>query len=135
VSETGLARARSGQGARETSIDSIEAALDRLRAWFRPEVAAAISLVCLVELSGKPGGRFWLRLDAGRLSSGEGGTPAPDLIVRASASDFYAFLDGSENPDLLYMEERIRIEGSLGLALSLRLAFAPPRDRGDDGRG
>ncbi|MAG32805.1 MAG: hypothetical protein CL908_18155 [Deltaproteobacteria bacterium] len=106
------------------SVDSIEGALDWLPKRFHSVAAADVSAVYLVELAGPGGGAFWLRIDDGRLSVGEGRTPAPDVVLRAAAPDFYGFLAGRENPDLLYMEERIVVEGSLSLALKLRVIFS-----------
>lgn len=111
------------------TVDSIEAALEWIRKHFRAEAAAGVSAVYQVELSGEGGGIFWARVDDGRLSAGEGPTPGPDVVIAATAADFYGFLSGRENPDLLYMEGRIAVEGSLTLALRLRLIFSAPSGR------
>lgn len=111
------------------AVDSIESTLEWLRKRFQPEPAAGLSAVYQVELSGEGGGLFWARVDDGRLSSGEGRSRGPDVVIKASAQDFYGFLSGRENPDLLYMEGRIAIEGSITLALRLRLIFSAPSGR------
>jgi len=79
-----------------------------------------------VELSGEGGGIFWARIDSGRLSSGVGRTPRPDVVFQLAAEDFYALVAAEANPELLYMEDRIRVQGSMSVALKLRAVFLAP---------
>ena len=45
------------------------------------------------------------------------------MIFRIGAHDFFAVLAGRENPDLLFMADRLAVDGDLALALTLRKIF------------
>lgn len=102
---------------------SIEAALGWLRKAFRPDAASGVHVVYQIELGGEEGGVFWIRVDDGRLELARGPAPSPDVVFRMTAPDFFAVLAGRENPDLLFMADRLAIDGDLGLALALRKLF------------
>lgn len=102
---------------------SIKGAVEWLLKAFRAETAADLRIVYQFDLSGPRGGALWVRVESGRLDLGEGTIVGPDVIFRLSADDFYGVLAGRENPDLLFMEERLVVEGDLSRALTLRRIF------------
>ncbi len=110
--------------AREPS--SIQEALEWLRDGFRPEVARDMCVTYQIELAGEAGGTFRLSIDAGQLSARQGCDTPADVVFRLSAADFFGLLAGRENPDMLFMAERLRVDGDLALALELRKLFAAP---------
>lgn len=101
--------------------ESVPQTLAWLRARFWPDAVRDLRATYQVELTGEGGGIFWLRVDGGQLSAGEGRTPRPDALYQMAARDFFDVLATRANPELLYMEDRIRVEGSMSLALELRL--------------
>lgn len=107
----------------QTPPCSIRAALEWFRKAFRADAAADIHVAYQFELKGEAGGSFWVRVDAGRLDFGEGRLVDSDVVFRISASDFFGVLAGRENPDLLFMEDRLAVEGDLSRALTLRRIF------------
>jgi putative sterol carrier protein len=109
--------------------ESVAESLDWLRRAFRPEAIGDLHATYQAELTGDSGGRFWARVDGGQLSSGEGKTPRPDVTFSMDAADFYDVLAGRGNPELLYLEDRIRVVGSLSTALKLRVLFFAERPR------
>jgi hypothetical protein len=111
----------------ETSPQSVSEALDWFRRAFRPEGIGDLRATYQVELVGESGGSFWARVDGGQLSAGEGSTPRPDVTFRMEGGDFYDILAGRGNPELLYLEDRIRVVGSLSIALKLRVLFFAER--------
>jgi len=100
--------------------------LARLRKAFRPEAAAGERVAYQIVLSGGSPGVLWVSVRDGRLEMGEGAMPAADVTFELSSEDFLGVLDGACNPDLLFMEERIRVDGELSLALKLRKLFRAP---------
>ena len=46
------------------------------------------------------------------------------MVFHLVAREFFGILSGRENPDLLFMSERLRIDGDLSLALKLRTLFS-----------
>ena len=107
----------------ETTPQNIPEAIDWLRKASRPELASGLRSIYQVDLTGPAGGSYWVRIDDGRLSSGEGSTPQPDLVMCLAASDFYDVLGGRANPELLFMENKVDVRGPLSLALKLRALF------------
>lgn len=110
--------------------ETIEGILGLLRQSFRAEAIGDLKATYQIELSGDAGGVFWARVDGGRLSCAEGSTPSPDVVFRLAARDMFDVLAARANPELLHMEGRIEVEGSLSLALKLRVMFLA-----GDGRG
>ena len=105
-------------------LSSAGGALDWLRKHFRSAAAESLEVAYQIELAGPGGGSLWARIADGRLQAGEGAAPQPDVILRMSAEDFFGVLEGTANPDLLFMDDRIEIEGDLSLALKLRSLFS-----------
>jgi putative sterol carrier protein len=106
---------------------SLEEALDWLRKHFDPDAAGDLHVVYQYELSGLSGGALYARVDDGRLEVAAGSFEAADVRFRLAAADFFAILAGRANADMLFMEDRIEIEGDLFLALKMRRLF---RSRG-----
>ena len=105
-------------------LSSASGALDWLRKHFRSAAAEGLEVAYQIDLAGPGGGSLWARIADGRLQAGEGAAPQPDVILRMSAEDFFGVLEGTANPDLLFMDDRIEIEGDLSLALKLRSLFS-----------
>ena len=103
--------------------ESIEEVLAHLRLSFQAEAIGDLQATYQIDLEGEGGGSFWARVDGGRLSCGEGGTPQPDVHFRLQARDFYDVLAERANPELLHVAGRIEVVGSLSLALKLRVMF------------
>ena len=59
----------------------------------------------------------------GRLDAGRGDFETADVRLCLEARDFFAELAGRANADMLFMEDRIRVTGDLGLALKMRRVF------------
>jgi predicted lipid carrier protein YhbT len=101
-------------------------ALQRLRKAFRPDAAEGERLTVQLLLSGAEPAQLWVDVRDGRLDAGEGVTGTPDVTFHLSCDDFVGVLEGRVNPDLLFMEDRLRVEGELSLALKLRKLFRAP---------
>ena len=105
-------------------LSSVAGAVDWLRKHYRPAAAENLQVAYQIELAGEAGGSLWVRISDGRMQVGLGVDPQPDVVFRMAALDFFGVLAGSENPDLLFMDDRLEIAGDLGLALKLRSLFS-----------
>ncbi len=78
-----------------------------------PEVAGA-ALVVQQGISGAPEGsvRFFLEWRSGRLAAAELGKHAdPDVVVQAKAPEAMQLLEGRMDPDVAYMQGRLKVDG------------------------
>lgn len=78
----------------------------------------SIDAVFKFDLEGEGGGTYLVNLkdDVG-VKEGDG--PA-DCTIRMSASDYVDMLSGSANPQMLFFQGRLKIEGDIGLAMKLQ---------------
>jgi predicted lipid carrier protein YhbT len=104
---------------------TIAEAIEWLRKRFRPDLARDVHVTYQLELSGPSGGVITASIDDGQLATAESAAKSPDVVLHLSAADYFGILAGRENPDILFMDEKIRIDGDLSLALKLRTFFRP----------
>jgi putative sterol carrier protein len=109
-------------GAASTS-GTVGDAVDGFRKRFDPEAAREVCAAYQFELTGPGGGAFYARVDRGRLEVAEGLLGSADVHLQLETSDLFAILAGRANADMLFMGDRIRIDGDLSLALKLRRLF------------
>ena len=102
---------------------SLAEAIEWLRKHFDAEAAADCEASFVFELSGPHGGSIGVRVERGRLDLSESDLQPADLRFRLTAQDFYDVLAGRANADMLFLEERLQIEGEPGLALRFRRLF------------
>jgi predicted lipid carrier protein YhbT len=105
-------------------LSSAGGAVEWLRKHFRPAAAEGLEVTYQIDLTGPAGGSLWVRISAGRMQCGEGADSQPEVTLRLGATEFFGVLAGTANPDLLFMDDQIEIEGDLSLALKLRSLFS-----------
>lgn len=104
---------------------SLDEAIDWLRAHFRPEAAEGLDACFQLHLTGADGGDFYVRVKHGSCEVARGVTEPVDTRLRIPARDYFDVLARRANADLLYMEGRLEIEGQVSLANRLRTLFRP----------
>ena len=104
---------------------SLDEAIQWLRKHFDAEAAGGLSVVYRFDLGGAGGGSFAVRVSRGRLEVDPSGDEAAEVRFRLAAADFFAILSGRANAELLFMEDRIAVDGDLSLALRARRLFRP----------
>jgi len=82
-----------------------------------PTLHAALQL----DVTGKGGGRWWVRIDRGECRAGEGDTQAPDILVTMRAQEFVRLGLGETTPFWSASKGTIKISGRLRLGEALRL--------------
>jgi putative sterol carrier protein len=84
---------------------------------FRPDKASGENATFQFDLSGDNGGMYWVKVDDGQATHGEGETDA-DVTVKANADDFYQIATGDMNPMQAFMMGKIKIDNmNMGMKL------------------
>lgn len=102
----------------------METLFGRMKTSFRPEKAMSDKATLAFVLSGDNGGSYWIKVDTGKLETGEGAPPAePDLILRANTDDFVRIMNGEMNPMTAFMQGKVKAERNMGIAMKLMTWF------------
>ncbi|HEV8662431.1 MAG TPA: SCP2 sterol-binding domain-containing protein [Candidatus Methylomirabilis sp.] len=105
----------------------LAALLARLPAALDPGAAAGVEGVVQFDLTGEGGATYFLAIQGGACTVGEGRHPGPNVVLTLSAADCVAVITGAVKARALFDTGRLQIAGNLFLALLLRDLF--PRDR------
>ena len=86
---------------------------------FRPKMAGNMVAAIQFDFTSRDGGRWWLLIDEGECSVGQGDVANPDATVTMNAADFVGINDGSINAPDVFWSGRIDIDGSVDAVLAL----------------
>ncbi len=93
---------------------------------FQPEKAAGMKAVIQIELSGNPGGNYYLRIENGRLDGGEGKVEKPHLTLISDVQTIMDLFQKKSDPMNAFFQGRLQIKGDMGLAMKLLQVFKNP---------
>jgi hypothetical protein len=94
----------------------------------RPGVDGRLQL----EVTGGPDGdvaAYWVLADGRPVGGGPGRTDGADVTLTAAWSDAVAMERGELDPNVAYMQGRLKVAGSMGLVLELLPLARTPEDR------
>lgn len=104
-------------------FETIQEVIDSLEKNFKEEKAAGVTGVFQLNYSGDGGGEWFLDVNDGKLTVSEGTTENPDVTVSSSAADWLDIANGKENPMMMMMKGKLKINGSIQLATKLQSLF------------
>ena len=84
---------------------------------FQADKAQGVNTTIQFELSGDNGGTYWIKIEDGSTTHGEGEVDA-DLTVRAAADDFYNIAHGNTKPMQAFMMGKVKVTDT-NLALKM----------------
>src|SRR6266550_4002805 len=87
-----------------------------------PEKAATTKATIQFDLSGDAGGKWWVRIKAGK---GDPGEPA-NLTLLADANDWVKIMTGQMDATAAFMQGKLKIKGDMGLAIKMQSMFRRP---------
>ena len=92
-----------------------------------PEKAGSTDATIAFDLSGEGGGKWWVRVKAGKADSGKGEPPeAPKLTLKASVDDWVKIMTGKLDGTSAFLQGKLKTEGDLGLAMKMPAMFRRP---------
>lgn len=103
--------------------DEIAGIFPEMVAHFIPEKAQGVEARIQFELSGENGGSYWLNINQGAATTGEGKIESPQMTVKAQADDYASMAQGNLNPMQAFMSGRVKIQGDMGMAMRFMTMF------------
>jgi putative sterol carrier protein len=97
--------------------------IEQLPERLRPDVAGRTKLTVQLDLSGDDGGQWWVRVADGRCTIGAGRVDKPDVVLRASATDYARIRLGHLDALTATMNGQLKVEGKYGLAVKFAKLF------------
>ncbi len=95
--------------------------VDRLCQSFNAEADPELGVRIQLDITGKGGGRWWLRIDRGECTTGEGNVTRPHLTVDMRVQQFVRLRLGESNAILGAVTGTIKFTGRLPLGEALRV--------------
>ncbi len=97
--------------------------MDLYRKRFSREKAEGIDAIVQFDITGDGGGKYVMKIQNGSLSIEAGVHADPSLTVRATFQDWLDMNLGKSNPMVSIMSGKIKISGSLPLAMKFQSLF------------
>jgi pimeloyl-ACP methyl ester carboxylesterase/putative sterol carrier protein len=92
-----------------------------------PAIAGATNALVQFDLSGKAGGKWWVKIRDGAAESGEGQpSEAANLTFLADAGDWVRIMTGELDGMSAFMQGKLKINGDRGLAMKFQTLFKTP---------
>lgn len=104
-------------------IETLNDLLDLYRDRFEPEKAAGIDAVVQLDITGEGGGKHVLTIRDQTLTIEEGTHDDPAITLRSSLEDFMELNLGDANPMSLIMTGKVKLSGSMPLAMKFQKLF------------
>lgn len=90
---------------------------------FVPEKAEGVNAVIQFDMSGDNGGQYWIKIEDGKCTTGQGVAENPRMTIKASAEDYYKVATGQANVMQSFMSGKIKVQGDMTLAMKMASMF------------
>lgn len=91
---------------------------------FVPEKAQGVDAVIQFDLSGDEGGLYWIKINDGECTTGEGEVENPRMTLKTSAETWYSISKGEVNVMKAFMGGKLKVKGDMNLGMKLQSMFA-----------
>lgn len=97
--------------------------MNRMPGAFKPEAAEGVEAVIQYHLSGEEGGDWVVTIRDQQCAVEEGTTENPTMTLRADAQDYKDIILGRLDPMAAFMQQKVKLQGNLNMALGLTKYF------------
>ncbi len=104
-------------------MSTVKEIFDRMPAAFQTDAAKGLTAAFQFDLSGDGGGKWCVEVTDGQLSIAEKEHPNPAVTILATASDYISIAEGKTNRTLAVMTGKMKVKGSMTMALKLQQIF------------
>lgn len=108
----------------ESSTPTMGQIVDQMPAYFQPDKAGGTVATYQFDLS--DGGAYWLKIENGQATSGEGAAETANVTMTAKGEDFTKIFTGKLDPTIAFMQGKLKIKGDMGLATKMQSMFRHP---------
>ncbi len=107
-----------------TPTPTMEQIVEQMPGYFQPEKAGNTNATFQFDLS--DGGAYWLKIENGQATSGEGTAENANTTMTAKGEDFAKIFTGKMDPTIAFMQGKLKIKGDMGLATKMQSMFRRP---------
>lgn len=90
---------------------------------FVPDKAKGVDALIQFDLSGDAGGLYWIKINDGECTSGEGEVENPRMTLKASAETWHSVSKGEVNVMKAFMGGKLKVKGDMNLGMKLQSMF------------
>lgn len=98
--------------------------LEELVRRFNPDKAQGVDAVIQFDLSGEDGGQYWVRIQNGTVTAGEGMAENPKITIRSSMDTWKDVAAGKTNVVNAFMMGKLKVQGDMGLGIRMQSMFS-----------
>jgi putative sterol carrier protein len=103
--------------------DSVQGFFDGLSGEFKADKAAGLSAVYQFDITGDGGGQWHADIADGSCTVSQGEAPSPNITISAGDEDWLRMVNGNLNPQMAFMQGKLKVKGDMGLAMRLQSIF------------
>jgi putative sterol carrier protein len=102
---------------------TIQEFIARMPEAFIPEKAVGVQAGIQLKLTGAQAGDWYVTIQDGKCTAGEGSLPSPNLTLTADAVDFIKIFTRQMDGMQAFMQGKLKLAGDMSLALKLMNLF------------
>ena len=104
-------------------VSSVQEYFDTLDKRFNADGAKGVNATFQFELSGDEGGNYHVSVEGDNMSVNTGDHDAPDTTIKMTGENYVKMVNGDLNGQMAYMSGKLKIKGSIPLAMKMKNIF------------
>ena len=102
---------------------TVASIFEEMKTNFNSEKAAGMTASFQFNITGDDGGEWYADIKDGDATIEEGTTDSPTVTITATDEDWKGIVGGTLNPQMAFMQGKLKVQGDLGLATKLQSLF------------